>query len=219
MAIHNPFENTLFINLNERTDRLQHIQEEFKKIGITNAIRIEAIKMDIGAIGCGLSHIKSLNYAKQMNFETCFICEDDITFLKENILIENTERFFNKSLQWDVVVIGGNNCPPYQIIDDSCCKISNCQTTTGYIVKKHYYDTLIENFTQSVYHLMREPNNTRQYALDIYWKSLQKKDNWFMILPPTVSQYENYSDIEKKNTNYHWLMLDIEKKWLNQRRN
>jgi predicted RNA-binding protein len=66
---------------------------------------------------------------------------------------------------------------------------------------------------------MREPNNTRQYALDIYWKSLQKKDNWFMILPPTVSQYENYSDIEKKNTNYHWLMLDIEKKWLNQRRN
>ena len=31
---------------------------------------------------------------------------------------------------------------------------------------------------------------------------------------PTVTQYENFSDIEDRNTNYNHLMLDMEKKWL-----
>jgi hypothetical protein len=100
------------------------------------------------------------------------------------------------------------------MIEDYCCKVSNCQTTTGYIVKRHYYDTLIANFRESVRNLMREPQNGQLYALDIYWKRLQQTNEWYMILPPTVTQYENYSDIERKNTNYNWLMLDIEKKWL-----
>ena len=34
-----------------------------------------------------------------------------------------------------------------------------------------------------------------------------------MLIPPTVSQYESYSDIEKKNVKYDWLMLDNEKEW------
>jgi hypothetical protein len=33
-------------------------------------------------------------------------------------------------------------------------------------------------------------------------------------LPLSVIQYENYSDIERKSTNYSWLMLDMEKRWL-----
>ena len=34
------------------------------------------------------------------------------------------------------------------------------------------------------------------------------------IYPLTVTQYENYSDIEEGITNYNHLMLDAEKKWL-----
>ena len=52
------------------------------------------------------------------------------------------------------------------------------------------------------------------YAIDMYWKHLQSKDNWYLLYPLTVTQYENYSDIEKRNTNYNHLMLDPEKKWL-----
>jgi hypothetical protein len=113
-----------------------------------------------------------------------------------------------------VLIIGGNNCPPYEIIDDGCCRVFNCQTTTGYIVHKDYYDVLIQNFRESANHLLREPTNHRQYALDIYWKRLQKTGAWYMILPLSVIQYENYSDIERKSTNYSWLMLDMEKRWL-----
>ena len=34
-----------------------------------------------------------------------------------------------------------------------------------------------------------------------------------MIIPPTVIQYENYSDIEEKQTDYKYLMLDMDKEW------
>ena len=61
---------------------------------------------------------------------------------------------------------------------------------------------------------MKEPNNKRMYAIDMYWKPLQMQNFWYMITPPTVTQYENYSDIEGKNLNYDHLLLDMEKKWL-----
>ena len=45
----------------------------------------------------------------------------------------------------------------------------------------------------------------------------QNQDFWFMIIPPTVSQYESYSDIEERVVNYDRLMLDMDKEWLMQR--
>jgi hypothetical protein len=62
--------------------------------------------------------------------------------------------------------------------------------------------------------LLREPENKFDYAIDKYWKKLQKKDNWHMLIPATVSQLQGYSDIEEKYTNYHHLMLDIDKKYM-----
>jgi len=52
----------------------------------------------------------------------------------------------------------------------------------------------------------------------MYWKSLQSMGQWYMIIPPTVIQYEDYSDIEKRNVNYQRLMLDLNKEWLLNRR-
>ena len=98
-------------------------------------------------------------------------------------------------------------------VGDYCARILNCQTTTGYIVKKSFYDILINNMKEGVKRLMKEPDNKRQYAIDIYWKRLQMQYFWYMIIPPTVSQYENYSDIEKKNMSYDHLLLDMEKEW------
>ena len=73
------FEHTFFINLNHRTDRLEHVTQEFNKMGIT-AERIEGIQPKSPAVGCTLSHIKCLELAKTRDYEEVFICEDDITF-------------------------------------------------------------------------------------------------------------------------------------------
>lgn len=207
------FKHTLFINLEARKDRLEHAEKEFKKMNIT-AERFNAVKLASGAVGCTMSHIKCLELAKQRNYEQVFVCEDDIVFKNPELLKKNITKFSeNKDIQWDVLIIGGNSVPPYMKVGDYCARILNCQTTTGYIVKKSFYDILINNMKEGVKHLMKEPENKRQYAIDIYWKRLQMQYFWYMITPPTVSQYENYSDIEGKNMSYDHLLLDMEKEW------
>ena len=206
--------NTLFINLEHRKDRLIHVTNELKKLGV-NSERFNAVKTAVGAIGCTMSHIKCLEIAKERGYEQVFICEDDITFLNVEVFKKSLEKFYeNKTIQWDVLLIGGNNLPPYDEIGDYCIRVSNCQTTTGYIVKNHYYDTLINNFRESAKNLLREPTNIKQYALDIYWKRLQQINNWYMIVPLTVVQCDSYSDIENRMVDYRALMLDKDKKWL-----
>lgn len=204
----------LYINLDSRPDRLKHVQNEMNKL-LAVGERVNAIKMPDGAIGCTMSHIKCLELAKERGWPQVFICEDDICFLNPVLLKENLLKFSNnQEINWDVVIIGGNNCPPYIRVSDYCIRVSNNQTTTGYIVKAHYYDTLLHNFKESARHLLREPAKRKQYALDIYWKSLQKTGYWYMITPPTVIQIGDYSDIEGREVNYGGLMMDLDKSWL-----
>lgn len=205
------FEHTFYINLESRPDRLAHVQGELAKMGIAGE-RINAIKMENGALGCTMSHILCLETAKSRNLPHVFICEDDITFLNPLLLHANTEKFAKSGISWDVLIIGGNNAPPYLPISDYCIKVGNNQTTTGYIVQQHYYDTLIQNFRESAAKIKAEPQNRRYYALDVYWKSLQHSGMWYMIIPATVVQYDDYSDIEGRHVRYGGAMLDLQKK-------
>jgi GR25 family glycosyltransferase involved in LPS biosynthesis len=209
-------ENNFIINLSTRPDRYEHVIQEFKKIDI-KPNRFNAIQTKDGAIGCTMSHIKCLEIAIEKDYEQIFICEDDIAFLDPYTLKRSLELFEKKQKKWDVLIIGGNVVKPYENIDNYCLKIKNCQTTTGYIVKKQYYKKLLENFREGVNKLLTT-DNKRQFAIDIYWKNLQFVDNWYLLYPLTVTQYENFSDIEKKNTNYNHLMLDPHKEWLYKRR-
>ena len=207
--------NAFYINLESRTDRKIHVEEQLKTIGIT-ANRFNAIKLPNGngAIGCSMSHLKCIETAKHNNWDSVLIVEDDIKFLDPELFVKQLNQFFTLHNDWDVVLLAGNNVPPYQIIDDTCVKVARCQTTTGYIVRKHYYHTLINNIRMSIIKLMNDPSNGFMYAIDKYWFALQQKNNWYLITPLTVTQREDYSDIEKKNTNYTHLMTDLSKGWL-----
>lgn len=212
--------NTIFINLQHRTDRLQHISEEFKKInigGTLNIQRFNAVKTESGNVGCTLSHIKCLEIAKKHSYPFVFICEDDIQFTNPTVFLENLAKFYQlhkNGLEWDVLIVGGNTCPPFQQVSDFCLRVLNVQTTTGYIVQNHYYDTLINNFKDGLQHLIREPDKKKIYSIDIYWKQLQNIHNWFITIPLTVNQYHDYSDIEQRVVDYTNVMLDLEKKEL-----
>lgn len=209
------FEHTIYINLDHRKDRLAHVQQELAKLGVPNGgTRFNAVKTANGAIGCTISHIKCLEQAKAQNLHQVFICEDDICFKDPQLLLQNAAQFnavFGDA--YDVLLIGGNNLPPYKQFGNFCAQISNCQTTTGYIVKQHYYDTLIDNFREGLKKLMENPTNKREFAIDIYWKHLQTSNRWYIVLPLTVHQLEGYSDIEERDTDYRGLMLDMDKPW------
>jgi len=209
------FKNTLFINLDYRQDRLKHATEEFKKMNI-NAERVNAIKKDVGAIGCTMSHIKCLEIAKKRDYDYVFICEDDIHFKNPDLLKQNLKKFHtNTKINWDVLIIGGNNARPYQVIEEYCSRVFYCRTTTGYIVKKHMYNILLNNFNESVAKLINDSSkeSIKKHAVDMYWQRLQYQYFWYMITPPTVIQYTSYSDIENKTRNTENLLLDMKKEW------
>lgn len=203
--------NCLYINLEKRKDRKLHVEQQLTKAGISFQ-RFNAIENRNGAIGCSLSHIKCLQIAKENNWESVIIVEDDITFLDVATFKNQLKLFFEKHDCFDVLLLAGNNMPPYQEVDETCIKVSRCQTTTGYLVKNHYYDILIDNFREGVRGLMKNPNQGNTYACDKYWFSLQQRDLWFLLIPLTIIQNPSYSNIEEKHTDYSKMMLDIDKK-------
>ena len=207
-------EHVYFINLEHRVDRLIMVKHELSKLKPNIGTRFNAIKAASGAVGCSMSHIKCLEQARDQGLPHVFICEDDICFLNPELLMQNIQKFCENINNWDVLIIGGNTVPPYQQIGDFCARVFNNQTTTGYIVRQHYYDTLISNFREGLKLLISSPENKREYAIDMYWKRLQTTGNWFFITPPTVTQREGFSDVENKQTNYTHLMLDMKKEWL-----
>ena len=202
--------HAFYINLLSRPDRKQHVENQVKTIGI-NAERFNAIKLANGAIGCSLSHLKIIEMSKLNDWEHVLIIEDDILFTKPKIFIEQFNKFLSKHDDFDVVLIAGNNLPPYNRVDETCVQVTHCQTTTGYLVKNHYYDKLIKNYKEGILNLIKNPNNHRFFAIDKYWFNLQAIDKWYLITPLTVTQREDYSDIEKKPTNYTPVMLDLDK--------
>jgi len=210
------FKYTFFINLESRPDRLENVQKEFQKMGIKGE-RINAVKAKVGGIGCTLSHIRCLEEAKKRGYEHVFICEDDVKFTNPELFKQQLQKFSNnKEVQWDMLLVGANVVPPYQRVGDYCARVFNAQTTTGYIAKKEMYDVLLDNFKESCNLQMKNPGSpgvSNPYALDIWWKRLQPQYFWWIITPLTVTQYENYSEIEDRVTNYDHLMLDMEKTW------
>lgn len=203
--------NILYINLSDRKDRKHHINEQLTSLGWTGE-RFDAIKLKNGRVGCSLSHLQCLILAKKRKWKYVLICEDDITFLDPDLFKIQLNKFLSYNIEWDVILIAGNNIPPYQEIGNFCARVSHCQTTTGYIVKQDYYDILIANIREGSQQLLHKPDKHVLYAIDKYWIQLQQQDRWYLILPPTVIQKEDYSDIERKMINYQYLLLDYEKK-------
>lgn len=199
-----------YINLEYRTDRKYHIEQELEKMGI-KAERFNAIKMNNGAIGCSMSHLKVLQNAEKNKLSHVLVLEDDIRFVDPLVFKRSFKKCMTKLPKWDVILFAGNNLPPYVPIGDYCIKVGTCQTTTGYLVNGHYISTLIENIKTGISYLLKYPNNKTFFAIDRFWFHLQQRDNWFLVVPPVVTQRVDYSDIEGDITDYDHLMFDLDK--------
>lgn len=203
--------NIFYINLDTRPDRKSKFEIEMKKLGL-QATRFNAIKNTSGALGCSISHLTLLKYARDNSLDHIVIMEDDITFLNPEVFINSLNNFLSSETKFDVLLLAGNNMGPYSKINDYCVKINKCQTTTGYLVKQHYYDKLIQNYEEGIRYLALNLNKTDDFAVDQYWVKLQMVDNWILLTPLTVAQRPDYSNIEKRIVSYSRLMLDLDKK-------
>jgi len=204
-----------YINLDSRPDRKVNVEKQLALVGLDSAIqRFPAIRLPNGAVGCSMSHLKCLQIARANGWPHVFICEDDIQFTKPSVFCDQLNGFLSANKEWDVLLLAGNNMPPYREHDTFSVQVTHCQTTTGYIVQQQYYETLIENIKEGLQQLIREPHRHVFFAIDKYWLHLQKRDRWYLIVPLTVVQRVDYSDIERRMTNYTQVMTDLDKNFL-----
>lgn len=210
--------NVLYINLEHRIDRKESVLKQLSSVDLSGT-RFNAVKMKDGRVGCTISHIRCLELAKQNKWDHVLIVEDDILFTQPKKFKHQFNQFLsNETIKWDVLLVAGNNLPPYEKTTNYCVKVSHCQTTTGYLVKSHYYDILIKNYKKGLLQLMKEPSRHVDFAIDRYWLQLQKTDNWYLIVPLSVVQLDGFSDIENKNIDYYKnAMLDLDKEMYFQR--
>jgi glycosyl transferase family 25 len=208
--------NVFYINLESRTDRKKLVEKELDKLDLVgtrfNAIKLSKYNRNAGAMGCSLSHLKCLSLAKENNWDHVMIVEDDIEFLDTELFKNNLNSFLSKKENnFDMLLLAGNNMLPFLPVNNNCIQVLNCQTTTGYLVLKHYYDILIENIKDGIYKLIIYPSEITLYTIDKYWLRLQRKHSWFLLIPLSVVQRKNYSDIQLSITDFRKYMLDYNK--------
>jgi len=205
--------NVLYINLDSRIDRRTHFELEFNKMGLTPQ-RFSAIRNADGAIGCSMSHVACLELAIRNEWDHVLVCEDDATITNPGQLVYQVNQFFNRfNDAWDVLLLAGNNYQPFRQESPECVRVANCQTATAYLVRRPYFEKLLANFKDGLKKLVAKPRQQPVYAIDQYWKNLQRTDRWYLIVPITVIQRADYSDISKQRVDYSESMTQVDKKW------
>jgi len=208
------FENCYLINLDDKVQRLNDSITELSKLDI-KPIRFDAVRHQKGAIGCSLSHLGVLNLAKFKNHEYVLVCEDDNLILSVDGVKKSINQFLEDKLEWDVLILSANNYRPFEKTSNYYIKVKNAQCTNAYIVRRHYYETLIQIWETAIIKFSQNPEQHGIYALDQYWKVLQKKDNWYLIIPPNIIQKPEYSNVENRMVDYTNCFMNYDKEYYN----
>jgi len=197
-----------YINLDHRKDRNEQFKSELNKINfpINKVKRISGIYHDIGCIGCTLSHINILHQFIDSKFTNCIIFEDDFEFFDNIDYDFIINKVFQDNINYDVISLS-SNIQQYIDYNNYLKRLMEGQTASGYLINKTFASKLLNNYINAVNNLIYYANkgilSSHVFAHDIQQKILQLDNNWYVFFPVLGKQRESYSDIEKKNVNYH----------------
>jgi GR25 family glycosyltransferase involved in LPS biosynthesis len=212
-----------FVNLDHRTDRLEHMTEQLNRIGL-RAIRQRGIpwkeadynnpkyatmyNRTPGAIGCHLSQVEIMKKALSVNSHA-WVMEDDILFCDDfNERVAHMGNFL-QGVEWDVMWLGASfhvpafwhpfgrsGMPP----DCSAHLGKDVDTTSDPRIVKTYgaYITFAYivnvNSIQKILDLFDQHIET-SIGIDWLFIQLQPQLNCFAYVPGSVMQIDNVSDI------------------------
>lgn len=189
----------IYINLEKRSDRREQIENELRGFELQYH-RFEAIYDSSGIVGCTKSHLAVLKLAKERGWKSVLIMEDDFTFLV-------TRKEFEKEIEqlntenYDVCMLAYRLLESEDLKCDFLQKVVSAQTASAYIVREHYYDSLIQCFEEALVRLVQTGEHWN-FANDQYWKGLQRTDNWVCTKTRIGKQRPGYSDNSNAYTDY-----------------
>lgn len=170
MNLNDYFNKIFFINLDDSTQRLYNILNEFQQARITNYERMPGIRLTgldnipaenynnlqshqkindfykIGICGANMAHVKCIEEAKNRGYNKVLILEDDIGIHPD---INNMfEKIVNQidSIHWDMLFLGYANITTLQetiVISDNIIKNPGILACHAYAVNHTIYDTIL----------------------------------------------------------------------------
>jgi hypothetical protein len=206
MRLFDRFDKVYCINLDKRPDRLENFKKEVEKYNLGEFERFSAYDADkidlskyppiyrVGAIGLLLSNLDIIKDAKKNNYKKIIIIEDDCYFTDEILNIDSYFELLPKD--WNLLYMGGNHVtiePPIKI-NDKVCKLHDTYTAHFVAINENMFDVIEKSL------------NSEYKPIDEIYVNLQKKYNVYSFTPAIALQKEGFSDIEKTNVNYHWLI-------------
>ncbi len=212
----NYFDKIICLTLERRPNRWEIALEEFKKYGLENIVEkfngvdgkdsgileqnlpmSDGVRLKFGEIGCTMSHQKIIEKCQKEGYENVLILEDDAEFDSNwQITLKNV---IEKELpqNWDMLYLGGNHSIKPTQVTEHLFKIQHTYTTHAYAVNKRIFPKILETFPKTAVDCKRQ--------VDVYYSSIQKSTNSFVIMPHIAWQKEGFSDIQEKNVNYSFL--------------
>jgi glycosyl transferase family 25 len=189
-------DHIFYINLDRRQDRRNEIEAELAAMNII-AERFSAIPHNSGIVGCTQSHLAVLKLAKSRGYRNVLIFEDDFTFIvKKQAFDSYIEDFFKGNIPFDVLMLAYNiNEGRIETVSNNLIvnRILSASTASGYLVSKHYLDTLIELYEWAI-PLLESTQHHWLYANDRAWSSLQLRDIWYALPEKIGKQRAGWSD-------------------------
>ena len=136
-------------------------------------------------------------------WNTVLILEDDFTFHGEDtVALLNSLRSLLASPKMEIGLLSYNHSVlRYEDTSPSIKRVLYSQTTSSYCIRSSYVPTLLQNMRESTTDMLTR-GKTHENCVDIYWTSLQPCGHWYALFPAIGYQYDNYSDIEKRVTQY-----------------
>ena len=186
--------SVVYINLEKRQDRKEHMETQLREYGLNNFERFDAIECkEMGIIGCTQSFIAVLELARDRQYRNILVFEDDFQFtVPKEQFHEQIDNIFAQKFEWDVMLLAYN---PIKMDDaiGGYTRLLEAQAGSAFIVQQHYFDKLIATWKEGLSKLI----STRAhwlYANDQYWKSLQLIDNWYGLTNKLGKQMAGFSD-------------------------
>jgi len=187
MKITEFFKEAFYINLDDRTDRTEHMAKELSKYDLQDFIkRYSAVKAEIKnpkncMIASGTSHRNLIQYAKDKDLDNILIFEDDVFFKPNGIEIVEKALDSLQKFSWDIFYFSANIFDnPLKQVDENLLYVKGCFCVHAYAVHKQAYDRLLQYNPQT------------DKPVDAYI-TLNKFEK-YAAYPISVSQYDSVSD-------------------------
>ena len=179
---------------NGNKDRITSTKKSFNKYNLSSIFFYFEKHKTNGKLGCFLSHINILKYAKKHDMEYICITEDNLIYNHHTIktISKHITQFITTNSTWNILILGGWYIPFSTVentIYPSIYKTRSIHGTSCYIIHKRFYTKIIEDYKNHTdEHIDAYLMRTAQPQAYIVYPLLFRRNNF---IPTTNSYFSN----------------------------